>query len=295
MNPDPYELRAAAATLRLASRTFAAEADLTFYHALLCLCGAPTLSTQGLSPLDTMERAMPVQEALTCLAVEYCRLFIGPRPVCPPYASAYSATVLGVGTLEAVQAFLRQHDMLPVLPVGAPIDGDDHAAVVLAILEQLHLAAAADIDAGGTGSDALAALATLRTTYADRWLPAFLTSVATESKTGPYAPVARLAHMAIYQRNLTTPPQSPRSPEASLLTIYSTPTCGFCHRLKTQLDRENIPYTDINIEEDPAAASYVESVNGGNQVVPTVVCGNGTVMTNPTLAEVKDCLQAVTA
>ena len=55
------------------------------------------------------------------------------------------------------------------------------------------------------------------------------------------------------------------------VTMYSTTWCGYCQRLKSQLDRAGIGYTEINIEEDPKSAAYVESVNGGNQVVPTVL------------------------
>ena len=74
------------------------------------------------------------------------------------------------------------------------------------------------------------------------------------------------------------------SPE---LTIYSTPWCGYCHRLMKQLDREGVDYTTVDIEQDPEAADYVMSVNGGNQTVPTVVFADGTALTNPSLADVK--------
>jgi mycoredoxin len=71
------------------------------------------------------------------------------------------------------------------------------------------------------------------------------------------------------------------------LTIYSTQWCGYCHRLMKQLDREGVPYAVVDIEHDAKAADYVMSVNGGNQTVPTVVFGDGTAMTNPSLAQVK--------
>ena len=75
------------------------------------------------------------------------------------------------------------------------------------------------------------------------------------------------------------------------ITMYSTPWCGYCKRLKSQLDREGIEFAEIDIEQKPEAAEYVMSVNGGNQTVPTVVVlgssGNQTVMTNPSLAQVK--------
>jgi mycoredoxin len=76
--------------------------------------------------------------------------------------------------------------------------------------------------------------------------------------------------------------------------MYSTTWCGYCYRLKTQLDREGIDYTVIDIEQDPDAADFVMSVNGGNQTVPTVLFGDGTALTNPTLAQVKERL-ALTA
>ncbi|GLW56243.1 NrdH-redoxin [Kitasatospora phosalacinea] len=76
--------------------------------------------------------------------------------------------------------------------------------------------------------------------------------------------------------------------------MYSTTWCGYCNRLKGQLDREGIAYTEINIEQDPASASYVESVNDGNQTVPTVVVvsasGEQSVMTNPSLRQVQSAL-----
>lgn len=78
----------------------------------------------------------------------------------------------------------------------------------------------------------------------------------------------------------------------SPLTIYSTQWCGYCHRLMKQLDREGVPYAVVDIEHDPTAADYVMSVNGGNQTVPTVVFHDGTALTNPSLAQVKERLAA---
>jgi len=34
------------------------------------------------------------------------------------------------------------------------------------------------------------------------------------------------------------------------LTMYSTQWCGYCQRLKAQLGREGITYTEIDIEHD---------------------------------------------
>jgi mycoredoxin len=74
---------------------------------------------------------------------------------------------------------------------------------------------------------------------------------------------------------------------AQPLTMYCTTWCAFCRRLKSQLAAAGIEVTEVNIEEDPAAADYVMSVNGGFQTVPTVVFPDGSAMTNPSLAEVQ--------
>jgi mycoredoxin len=76
-----------------------------------------------------------------------------------------------------------------------------------------------------------------------------------------------------------------------MITMYSTPWCGYCHRLKTQLDREGIEYTVVDIEADEAAAEYVMNANGGNQTVPTVRFPDGSTLTNPTIVQVKAQLQ----
>ncbi|HEY0540814.1 MAG TPA: mycoredoxin [Actinoallomurus sp.] len=69
-------------------------------------------------------------------------------------------------------------------------------------------------------------------------------------------------------------------------TMYSTPWCGYCHRLKGQLKRAGIEFAEVDIEQVPEAAEIVEQVNNGNQTVPTLVFSDGTAMTNPSLAQV---------
>jgi mycoredoxin len=75
-----------------------------------------------------------------------------------------------------------------------------------------------------------------------------------------------------------------------MITMYSTTWCGYCVRLKSQLDRAGIGYQVIDIEHDEAAATFVMSVNGGNQTVPTVRFPDGTALTNPTIIQVKEQL-----
>jgi mycoredoxin len=74
--------------------------------------------------------------------------------------------------------------------------------------------------------------------------------------------------------------------------MYSTVWCGYCRRLKSQMEREGIAYVEVDIEEIPGAADLVMSVNGGMQTVPTLVFPDGSALTNPSLAEVKAQLAA---
>ncbi len=76
------------------------------------------------------------------------------------------------------------------------------------------------------------------------------------------------------------------------MTIYSTEWCGYCHRLMAQLDRAGVAYQVVDIEDEPHAADYVMSVNGGNRTVPTVLFADGTALTNPSLGQVLDKLSA---
>jgi mycoredoxin len=78
-------------------------------------------------------------------------------------------------------------------------------------------------------------------------------------------------------------------------TMYTTPWCGYCHRLQSQLDREGIRYDVVDIEQVPSAAEVVMSANGGNQTVPTLVYDDGTAHTNPSMAQVKEKLAELTA
>jgi len=86
----------------------------------------------------------------------------------------------------------------------------------------------------------------------------------------------------------TTP--APAPPAAGTVTMFSTTWCGYCRRLKTQLGSAGIGYTEVDIEDQPEMAAFVEQVNGGNQTVPTVLFPDGTALTNPSLRDVQRTL-----
>lgn len=58
------------------------------------------------------------------------------------------------------------------------------------------------------------------------------------------------------------------------ITVYTTSNCSDCRALKAFLGANGIPFTEVNIEEDPEAVELVMRVNAGKRSVPTVVAGD---------------------
>ncbi|MFP7760020.1 mycoredoxin [Marisediminicola sp. LYQ134] len=75
-------------------------------------------------------------------------------------------------------------------------------------------------------------------------------------------------------------------PTPGTITMFSTTWCGYCARLKSQLDKQGIGYREVNIEEVEGTAELVASINNGNQTVPTVLFPDGSSATNPSLSDV---------
>lgn len=77
------------------------------------------------------------------------------------------------------------------------------------------------------------------------------------------------------------------------VTMYTTTWCGYCKRLKRMMQDDGISFVEIDIEQTPGTAEIVEKVNDGNRTVPTLVFTDGSAMTNPSLAKVKEKLASL--
>lgn len=80
-------------------------------------------------------------------------------------------------------------------------------------------------------------------------------------------------------------------PTPASVTMFTTTWCGYCKRLKKQMDDAGISYTEVNIEETPGTAEIVGSFNNGNHTVPTVIFPDGSAATNPSFADLQFRLQ----
>lgn len=73
--------------------------------------------------------------------------------------------------------------------------------------------------------------------------------------------------------------------EQTLIVVYGTTWCPDCMRAKWVLDRHQARYEWIDIARDPQAAAYVQKVNGGMRRVPTIIFPDGSMLVEPSNAE----------
>lgn len=74
-------------------------------------------------------------------------------------------------------------------------------------------------------------------------------------------------------------------PQDREITMYGTTWCSDCTRSKRFLDGNRVPYTWINIDEQPEAAALVLRINRGKSIVPTIVFPDGSLLAEPSDAE----------
>jgi thioredoxin reductase (NADPH) len=69
------------------------------------------------------------------------------------------------------------------------------------------------------------------------------------------------------------------------ITVYGAFWCPDCHRSKQFLGEHQIPYDWVDIEEDAEGERFVFRANDGRRRIPTIVFGDGSVLTTPSNAE----------
>lgn len=73
------------------------------------------------------------------------------------------------------------------------------------------------------------------------------------------------------------------------VTIFFADWCPFCAKLIKNLDRTETPHALVDVEAEGTEDinAWIESVNDGNRIVPTVLYSDGTHATNPAASEVR--------
>jgi len=73
--------------------------------------------------------------------------------------------------------------------------------------------------------------------------------------------------------------------QAGSIVVYSTVWCPDCKRVKRFFGEQRVPYVSIDIEQDAGAMAFVEKVNQGKRVIPTIVFPDGSILAEPSNAE----------
>jgi glutaredoxin len=55
------------------------------------------------------------------------------------------------------------------------------------------------------------------------------------------------------------------------VTVFAKPGCPYCAAAKDDLQKRGAPYTEHNVQADPAALRQMLELNGGQRRVPTIV------------------------
>ena len=78
---------------------------------------------------------------------------------------------------------------------------------------------------------------------------------------------------------------------AEKIIMYTTDWCGDCRRAKRFLDERQIAYENVNIEQVPEAMEIVKRLNHGNRSVPTIVFPDGSILVEPSNAQLAEKLK----
>lgn len=79
---------------------------------------------------------------------------------------------------------------------------------------------------------------------------------------------------------------------AEQIYVYGTTWCRDTLRSKQCLARLGIEFVWYDIDKDKDACAFVERVNRGNRSVPTIVFPDGSILVEPTDAELERKLSA---
>ena len=79
-------------------------------------------------------------------------------------------------------------------------------------------------------------------------------------------------------------------PESDII-IYGADWCGDCRRARRFLTQNNIKFEWINIEQDKDGEQFVLKVNKGMRSIPTIIFEDGSILVEPSNAQLAQKLR----
>lgn len=80
------------------------------------------------------------------------------------------------------------------------------------------------------------------------------------------------------------------TPNSNSIVVYSTVWCPDCKRAKQFFGEQRVPYVNVDIEQDAEAMAFVERVNSGKRIIPTIVFPDGSILSEPSNAQLAEKL-----
>ncbi len=77
------------------------------------------------------------------------------------------------------------------------------------------------------------------------------------------------------------------------ITVYGAPWCPDCKRSKQFLGEQRVPYNWVDIDQDEEGRRYVQEANNGRQIIPTILFEDGSILVEPSNAELASKLGIV--
>ena len=76
----------------------------------------------------------------------------------------------------------------------------------------------------------------------------------------------------------------------STITVYSTAWCPDCKRAKNFFGEHRVQYENVDIEENPKGITFVEELNKGMRIIPTIIFPDGEILVEPSNAQLAEKL-----
>jgi thioredoxin reductase (NADPH) len=76
----------------------------------------------------------------------------------------------------------------------------------------------------------------------------------------------------------------------SIIMVYGAAWCPDCKQAKQFLSEQRIQYVNVDIDEDPQSVKFVQRLNAGKRMIPTIVFPDGRILVEPSNAELAETL-----
>lgn len=75
------------------------------------------------------------------------------------------------------------------------------------------------------------------------------------------------------------------------IKFYTTNWCGDCIRSKALLNKLNVQFEEINVDEDKKANEYITNLQNNQRRIPTIVFEDGSFLVEPSDPELHSKLE----